>query len=374
MSTPIAATPENPTLGSDPYDVREMVRRALTQPTTAAPGSTPSAPPEEVRQRILEAFVSRGIGNTALREYRARASSAGACMRALAYHRLGIPETDPPEPEIGLTLELGTLLHIYLDAVLVEFGLPVELHEHEIRVPYAYGEITGHFDRGIAGTIVDFKSASRASFDLMVDMNAPLLSYRHQVNFYLHGARLAQLPYTHGLVVAYCKDPGVGGQRTPWVSPPLAYDPDLAQQTIDMFEAVERHGRAGTLPPRPYTNPNEYPCKYCRWKGACWDFTQLSADKVADLSQLDDVIARYETLRKQVKQLELERDAAAGEIKAALIDAGAAVGKSATWTVPVSQYDRTTIDADLVPPEIAKLAGKTTRVTTIRPKRNTPAT
>lgn len=369
MSTLPAAAAGSQTL--DPYDVREMVRRALVQPTIATPGSTPSACPDEVRQRILEAFISRGIGNTALREYQARASSAGACMRALTYHRLAIPETDPPEPEVGLTLELGTLLHIYLDAVLVEFGLPVEIHEHEVRVPYAYGEITGHFDRSVGGnTVIDYKSASRASFDLMVDTNAPLPSYRHQLNFYLHGAYLAHLLYRHGLVVAYCKDPGVGGQRTPWVSPPLTYDADLARQTIQMFEAVERHGRAGMLPARPYANVNEYPCKYCRWKGACWDFSRLAADKVADLSRLDDVIARYETLRKQVKQFEFERDAAAGEIKAALIDAGAAVGKSAVWTVPISQYDRTTIDADLVPPDIAKAAGRTTRVTTIRPKRN----
>lgn len=369
MSAPVVATTQTPNV--DPYDVREMVRRALAQPTVAAPGSTPSAAPEEVRQRVLEAFVSRGIGNTALREYQARASSAGACMRALTYHRRGTPETDPPDPEVGLTLELGTLLHIYLDAVLVEFGLPVEIHEHEIRVSYAYGEITGHFDRSVGGTtVIDYKSASRASFDLMVDTNAPLPSYRHQVNFYLYGARLADLPYTHGLIVAYCKDPGVGGQRTPWVSPPLIYDPALAQQTVEMFEAVERHGRAGTLPARPYANVNEYPCKYCRWKGACWDFSHLSADKVADLSALDGVIARYEVLGKQVKQLELERDAAAGAIKAALIDAGAAVGKSPTWTVPISQYERTTIDADLVPPDVAKAAGKTTRVTTIRPKRN----
>ena len=369
MSAPVVATTQTPNV--DPYDVREMVRRALAQPTVAAPGSTPSAAPEEVRQRVLEAFVSRGIGNTALREYKARASSAGACMRALTYHRHGVPETDPPDPEVGLTLELGTLLHIYLDAVLVEFGLPVEIHEHEIRVPYAYGEITGHFDRSVGGTtVIDYKTASRASFDLMVDTNAPLPSYQHQVNFYLHGARLAHLPYTHGLVVAYCKDPGIGQQRVPWVSPPLPYDPDLAQQTVDMFESVERHGRADTLPQRSYTNVNEYPCKYCRWKGACWDFSHLSADKVADLSALDDVIAKYEVLRKQVKQMELEREAASGAIKAALIDAGAAVGKSTTWTVPISQYERTTIDADLVPPDIAKAAGKITRVTTIRPKRN----
>jgi len=340
-----------------------MVRRALAQPASAAPGSVPSMPPEGIRHRILEAFISRGIGNTALADYRPRASSAGGCERALTYHRLGIAETDPLDPDIGLTLELGTLLHVYLDAVLVEYGLPVEIHEHELRVPFAYGEITGHFDRAIGGTtIVDYKSASRASFDLMVEANAPLPAYRPQVNFYLHGAKLHGMPYSHGLVVAYCKDPGVGAERTPWVSPPLPYDPDLAHRTVRLFEDVERHARANQIPERPYTVAHEFPCKGCRWRSRCWDITTLATDRVVDLANLEEVATRYDELRCQVATLKAEQDSLGGRLKAALIDQNSVAGTAGGWDLHLHRYERTTVDPDLVPPEVRKAAGKTTLV------------
>jgi len=340
-----------------------MVHRALAQLAIAAPGTVPSMPPEEVRDRILEAFISRGIGNTALADYRPRASSAGGCGRALTYHRLGIAETDPLDPEVGLTLELGTLLHVYLDAVLVEYGLPVEIHEHEIRVPFAYGEITGRFDRSIGGTtIVDYKSASRASFDLMVETNAPLPSYRPQVNFYLHGAKRHAMPYTHGLVVAYCKDPGVGAERTPWVSPPLPYDPELAHHTVRLFEDIERHARANHIPERPYTVAHEFPCRGCRWRSRCWDITTLATNRVVDLGDLEDVATRYDKVRRQVATLKPEQDSLGGRLKAALIDQNSVAGTAGGLDLHLHRYERTTVDPDLVPPEVRKTAGKTTLV------------
>lgn len=349
-----------------PESLRELLTQAVGQPAASPPGSTPPASPDHVRQQILRAFLSRGIGHTTLGPYRPRASSAGGCVRALTYHRRGIPDTDPPPPEVGLTLELGTLLHLYLDAILVHYGLPIEIYEHPIRVPYRYGEITGHFDRSLGGTtIVDYKSASRASFDLMVERDEPLPQHRAQITFYLHGARLAGLPYTHGLIVAYCKDPGAGRQRTPWVSPPLPYDPDLAAQTIRMFETVEQHARAGTLPPRPYTAQDEYPCRSCRWRRACWEGAPLGEHSSIDIREYEEIAARYVALTQQIRELERESQRCGGRLKAALADAGATRGHAGDYEISLSRYERTTVDSTLVPPDILARAARTTLITTL---------
>lgn len=339
-----------PTL--DPGHVYELVRHALAHPTVTAPGTAPFMAPEDVRQRILDTFVARGIGNTALEPYHPRASSAGGCVRALTYHRLGVPETDPLDPEVGLTLELGTLLHLYLDAVLVHSGLPVEIREHELRVPFAYGEITGHIDRGIGSCIVDYKSASRASFDIMVETNAPLASHRAQVTFYLHAARLAGLPYTHALIVAYCKDPGIGDRRIPWVSEPIAYDPELAHDTIRLFERVEEAARAGRLPERPYTIPHAYPCRGCRWRSACWNATGLRSETVADLGALAHDADRYKAMGREFAALKHEYEALGGRLKAALLDEKAMRALAGAWELSLSQYERVTIDPDDLPADL----------------------
>jgi CRISPR/Cas system-associated exonuclease Cas4 (RecB family) len=322
--------------------------------------------PADVRDMISRAFIARGIGRAALAPYRPRASSAGACIRALTYHRAGVPPTDPLEPEVGLTLELGSLLHEYLVQCLRDYGLRVEEVEREVHIPFAHGTIAGHIDVVVGGsTIVDFKSASRASFDAMVERNAPLPQHRAQVTLYLHACRLMNLPYTHAVIVAYCKDPGNGRQRTPWVSPLIEYDPELAARLIRMFEAVEEHARAGTLPERPYTVPTDYPCRGCQWRSLCWDTSQLRSDTTPDLPELEATAARYAETRDALRQLERQRDALAGTLKAALIDAHATCARAGDWEIRLSQHERITVDPQLVPPEVLREAARTTVVTQI---------
>ena len=171
-------------------------------------------------------------------------------------------------------------------------------------------------------------------------------------------------------MVAYCKDPGVGQSRTPWVSPPLAYDPALAQTTVRMFEEVERHARANTLPDRPYLIPHEFPCKGCRWRSKCWDATNLQSDVPANLSDLEAVVTRYKQISAQAKELKDQSDALNGQLKAAMLDHKVAKAIAGVWDLSLSQYGRDTIDPDLVPPEVAKIATKTTMVTQLRATKN----
>ena len=218
-------------------------------------------PAHIIRERILRDFRIIGRGRTLQRPYKARLSSAGKCVRALSYHRQGYPETDPVPAVVGLRFEVGDALHHYLDTKLQELRLPLEHRERRVEIPASFGVITGHFDRSIGGTtVLDYKSASDVSFRMMLRQNAPLSDHRAQLNGYLHACRITPGldQYTHGLIVALNKD-----TQDLWVSLPVEYDPDLAQVTIAKFEEVEQHASAGTLPPRPYASPAEWPCRSC---------------------------------------------------------------------------------------------------------------
>ncbi len=310
----------------------------------------------DIRNRILRGFRILGRARTRRHPYKPRLSSAGTCIRALSYHRQGYPETDPPPPILGNRFDVGDALHLYLDARLRRLHLPLELREHEVRIPFKYGVITGHFDRSIGGTtIVDFKTASDASFELMARTNEPLSSHRAQLNGYLEAAsRTPGLQqYTEGLVVALNVGLKKGKDDDLWISPPLTRDPALALETIAKFEQVEEHAQRGTLPARPHDSPHRYPCDTCAWRSLCWGaLVPKDATAPADLGALEADAARFNTLSTQVKALEAERDVLGGRLQAALTDANTRKGVAGPWDVTLISYMRRSLDPDLVPPEI----------------------
>jgi len=329
--------------------------------------NTNRLPVELVRDRILRGFRVIGRGRTLRRPYQARLSSAGKCVRALSYHRQGVPETDPMPAIVGLRFEVGDALHGYLDAKLRTLGLPVEYRERCIEIRTHTGlVITGHFDRSIGGTtVLDYKSASDASFRMMVRQNAPLADHLSQVNGYVHACQLTPdlSQYTHGLIVAFNKD-----TQDLWVSPPIEHNPDLAQATITKFEEVERHALAGTLPERPYSAPTDYPCRACQWRRQCWG-EMLSVDQVepaADLGALQDRARAYLELGEQIKGLERERDRAGGALRAALADTATRRGVAGIYEVTLATYTRASLNPDLLPSDIRAQATVETPVTQLR--------
>jgi len=336
--------------------------------TDPAAGTSRVISPEQIRQTINGWFLARGLGESALKTYTPRASSAGSCVRSLVYHKLGVPESNPPEPELGLILNLGTKLHEEMTGWLHEMNLPVECHEFELEIPYANGIITGHLDWAIGQTtIVDLKSASRYSFDLMKETNAPLPGYRTQINLYLHGAKLKGLPYTHGLIVAYCKDPGVGQERLPWVSDPLPYDPELAERGIGMFGEVDRHADAVTLPDRPHHVVSDYPCRGCRWRDLCWKIgTELDTEKIADLDAMSEIAIRADRLNSEWKAMKDEADDLRGQLQAALIDAGVTHGHAGGLEAKLIQFDRDDINPNLLSASARAAATVMTHVTYVK--------
>src|SRR5207302_5358179 len=156
---------------------------------------------------------------------------------------------------------------------------------------------------------------------MMLRQNAPLSDHRAQLNGYLHACRITTGldQYTHGLIVALNKD-----TQDLWISPPAEYDPELAKATIAKFEEVERHASAGTLPPRPYESPAQWPCNACSWRRLCWGdaLPAQAAESTANLSGLADSAHAYVRLGEQIRTLERDRERAAGAIRAALADTG----------------------------------------------------
>ena len=323
-------------------------------------------PAHVIRERILRDFRIIGRGRTLHRPYKARLSSTGKCIRALSYHRQGYPETDPMPAVVGLRFEVGNALHHYLDTKLCELELPLEHRERRVEIPASFGIITGHFDRSIGGTtVLDYKSASDVSFRMMVRQNAPLADHRAQLNGYLHACRTTPglNQYTHGLIVALNKD-----TQDLWVSPPVEHDPDLAHTTIAKFEEVERHAGAGTLPPRPYESPAQWPCRACPWRQMCWGdaLPAQTAEPAADLSGLAESARAYVRLGEQIKALERDRERAAGAIRAALTDAKSRRGIAGAYDVALTTYSKTSLNPDLVPAEVRAPATVETQVTQLR--------
>jgi CRISPR/Cas system-associated exonuclease Cas4 (RecB family) len=332
-------------------------------------------PAHVIRERILRDFKIVGAGRARRGAYRPRLSSAGRCVRALSYHRQGYPESDPTPPQAGLRFDVGDALHLYLDAKLMELGYPLELREHEVRIAAPSGlVITGHFDRSIGGTtIVDYKSASDASFRFMADRDEPLPDHRAQVVGYLHACQDEALnpglsSYTHGLIVALNKD-----TQEIWVSPPIERDPELAQAIIAKFEEVERHAQAGTLPPRPHASPHEYPCRVCPWRRLCWGETIPQEAPAARLDgAAEEAARRYLELGERIRELERDREAAAGALRAALADAGARRAEAGPYEVRLDTQTRRAIDPSLLPPEIRDAATRVSEIPTLRVRRVSP--
>ena len=312
----------------------------------------PVMSPEQVREHVDLALRMRSRGRSLDDNYRPRPSAAGQCPRRLVYHRRGIPPSNPPRPGLGLTFELGDVIHDMLDGILQNAGLPLELREHRIAIPFSRGIITGSFDRSVGGgTIIDYKSTADHMYRQMATSNVPLASHRLQTNLYLDGCRRAPAlrTYTHAIIVAFNKETGQH-----WISPAFTWDPTLTQEAIRIFEAVETHTAAATLPDRPpHQVPDRYPCDTCPWRDACWGGTlPQSARTPIDLNTVLAKIERYDHLRREIGALTTAKDTIAGELRGVLVDAQTRAGEAAGWDVTLETTLRPTPDVALLTADV----------------------
>ncbi len=312
---------------------------------------------------IIEALAPKLLERARRGTFTPRVSRAGTCPRALAYHALGIPESDPTPARIGMVFLHGNTLEEAVLEALRDAGLDLHSFQRPVRIPYRYGFITGHVDALLGAThVVDLKSINTYGFDDVLK-GGPLREHLIQVLLYIHGLRREGEPYREGLLLYVDKNSGRVaeclfsvdstegrivrmGERGPVPEEiPFVYpNPrSLIAEGIRVFEAVEEHRRRTLervpdparspdylldLPPRPYRSPEQAPCSYCTWRSRCWALYPYtpSRPKAADLSHLALVFDRYFELMERKERIEQELEEIRATIRTALSDAGARTG------------------------------------------------
>jgi len=353
----------------------------------------------EVLGRQLRLRAQRG-------EFRPRASRAGACVRALTYHALGIPESDPTPARIGMVFAHGDALEDALVDLLRRTGLGLTGLQRRVEIPYRYGTITGHVDALLDGRVVDFKSINTYGFEEVL-RQGPLREHLVQVFMYLHGLQLAGEPASEGILLYVDKNNGrvaectfglgrttgqtvaLSDEGTPLLPVPFAYpEPSsLIEEGIRMFEEVEEHrirslARVSDpasssdaeldLPDRPYASPAEAPCSFCSWRTRCWALAEKpapEADGAADLSRLLPQLSRYVELSEERARIEKELEAIRAAVRVALAESGASRGYAHGVAAELVTCERKTLDPALLPPDVAAAATRVEEYTQLRIRR-----
>lgn len=297
-------------------------------------------------------------------DYFPSCSKAGDCPRKLTYWRLGVPESDPIPERMGVVWSIGDAIESALDQALSRSGIPIHSYQRKIRIPFRYGTIFGRIDRIIEpDTVLDYKSINRYGFDEVLD-SGPKREHVLQVNLYLHGLHLeGENRFTRGLVLYVNKDNGMLYEAT------FDYDPQLALESIRLFELVEEHAMAGTLPERPdgFT-PATFPCTYCSWRSLCWGNGTFAppgdSRKIADLSHLSNELIRYLEISAEIRALEKQKERIRALVQAALVDAGAREGFAGGVRARIITGFREKVDLDKIP-ELFRAAATTVETTTM---------
>lgn len=193
-------------------------------------------------------------------------SSISRCPRETVYDMLQYPRPEK-SARFLMICENGDMVHLRYQKWFAEAGIllhseyPLKVKEYRISgkvdaiidltpiIPEMENEIS----------VVEFKSANNKKFVEMGEKGQPRNEYVEQLMLYLH---FLKIPY--GIVFVENKD----NQETLefWVE----YDQALADRLVKKIVMINNCVNKKELPPRPYSNPNYSPCKWCDFKEICW--------------------------------------------------------------------------------------------------------
>lgn len=193
---------------------------------------------------------------------RLRASSSGQCLRRLDYD--GVFGAPALKAEEWLRFEMGHKAHeiwtkIFQDAYGDDF-----MHvDEEVRIVTPKGrEIIGHPDGRLQSqrTTVEFKSCSKAVFDMVERGGKPLPEHVAQANLYCHAFGDEKI-----LILYYDKN---GSKYLVFT---LDYDIALATFTLETFDLAYENRETKRISPRPYADKTAAPCFYCPHRDRCYE-------------------------------------------------------------------------------------------------------
>ncbi|WP_447973942.1 PD-(D/E)XK nuclease family protein [Nitrospira sp. Kam-Ns4a] len=325
--------------------------------------------------------------------YRPRPSSAGPedCLRKLVYFARGTPR-EPLLDRLAMVLD-DSSVHEELTAKWIEQS-GFTLHDRQMRVEIATVTHQGRpftLAGSIDGLVTDFgghtwlwehKALATYSWERYWEGAWPL-NYFTQCALYLTGLqRAGWTAVTEALLLMKNKntadylefrlayDPdgdelrvlerikGSTGERVDLTGRPDAVFRQVRAQAIARCDAVEAHWAAGTLPERPYVEPQSFPCGYCPYRQRCWqNWTPQALDQRITLSPEDAVlVAEYQALSEELRPKYRRKEELADQLKLLLKANGAREAVTDTVLLRLEQRTQRRLEPDLIPAEIREAA------------------
>lgn len=193
---------------------------------------------------------------------RLRASSSGQCIRRLDYD--GIFGAPPLKAEEWMRFETGHKLHeMWTDIFQRAYGEDFMHVNEEVVLKTPRGrEIIGHPDGRLQSqrTTVEFKSCSKAVFEMVERSGKPLDEHAAQANLYCHAFGDERV-----LLLYYDRN---GSKYKVFT---LDYDIGLATFTLETFDLAYENREQKRISPRPYADKTSAPCFYCPHRDRCYE-------------------------------------------------------------------------------------------------------
>lgn len=201
-----------------------------------------------------------------------RMSNLGTPCERKLWYMVNQPEAaEPLPPQARLKFAYGNILEELMLLLAKEAGHSVEGTQDELKI----GDIKGHRDAVIDGTLVDVKSASSYSFDKFAEHLTPsgdAFGYLDQLGAYHHASSNDPL-VTNGRTAAFLVVDKTLGKVCLDVHPSTGKDySKLVEQKKEMLEQL-------LPPPRAYFDQEDgksgnrkltMECSYCSFKAKCW--------------------------------------------------------------------------------------------------------
>lgn len=324
--------------------------------------------------------------------YRPRPSCAGPeeCPRKFVYFARGVPR-EPLMDRMAMVLD-DSSVHEDLTAKWIEQS-GFTLHDRQLRVEIATlthqgrpfvlaGSIDGLLTDLMGRTwLWEHKALSHWSWERYARGEQWPLNYLTQCALYLTGLRKAGWSVSEAVLVMKNKN------TSDYLEFRLTYDPDADElrgveriiastgervffrdgeavwrrvraEAIARFDAIEAHWAAGTLPNRPYPEPQSFPCGYCPYRQRCWqDWQPQPLDGRITLTPEDAVLAaEYLALSEELRPKYRRKEELGEQLKLLLKANGAREAVADNVLVRLERRVQSRVDLDLIPAELREAA------------------
>jgi len=324
--------------------------------------------------------------------YRPRPSAAGPeeCPRKLVYFARGTPR-EPLLDRLATVLD-DSSVHEELTAKWIEKS-GFTLHDRQLRVEIATVTHQGRpfsLAGSIDGLVTDLagrtwlwehKALANYSWERYWEGEWPL-NYFTQCALYITGLQKAGWAVSEALLLMKNKN------TSDYLEFRLAYDPETDElrvlekiraseerhvfpgdrpdavfrgvraAAIARFDAIEAHWAAGTLPERPYVEPQSFPCGYCPYRQRCWDgWEPPRLNGRITLSPQDAVVAaEYAALADELRPKYRRKEELGDQLKLLLKANGASEAVADQLLIRLERRTQRRLDPDLVPADIREAA------------------